>query len=67
MEEHNFQTKFRRMVEEGSLPMIFDCPCGIPKVKVSHNTGCSYLAGGRCDCDPEITMLIVPPWKIRQN
>jgi hypothetical protein len=47
--EHNFITKLLAMQRAGLLPAS-----GAFETDIRHDDWCGFLAGGRCNCDPEI-------------
>jgi hypothetical protein len=52
--EHNYAKKLVLMRQAGLLSP------GIQEMKIQHDDWCSFLKGGRCNCDPQIIFSAAP-------
>jgi hypothetical protein len=50
--QHNYEVKLLELHRTGVLPSWI----GYHRVSVAHDDWCGFLAGGRCDCDPDIEL-----------
>jgi hypothetical protein len=55
--EPNYRRKLREMMRRGLLPTSV----GLHEVLILHDHDCASLAGGVCNCDPDIESLVSPP------
>jgi hypothetical protein len=55
--EPNYQKKLAEMLSKGQLPTTI----GVHQVLIFHDNDCAQLAGGCCDCSPDIQALAESP------
>ena len=48
---HNFEKKLAKMVRQGKIPLA-----RVSDAQVAHDSWCGIMRGGRCNCDPAISL-----------